>query len=111
MITWARGKSFVRAVLGRSTTTVLVSVKAMQLGLARHGGSQGTWQHLSWTGKVTGVVPSVGSRGWAVASGMGSSWLIVAFERDHSVDVDREFRRPFRFVSGAGLQKCSEILA
>src|SRR5258707_15700636 len=62
MSTRPRPKSAVAGPLPRTTTAVFVSVKVVQLGLLRHGGSDGLWQHASRVGRVTGVVPSLGSR-------------------------------------------------
>jgi hypothetical protein len=53
------------------TTKVLVSVNVMQFGPVRHGGSQGLWQHGSWVDRVTGMVPSVGSKTGVAVVDMG----------------------------------------
>src|SRR5208282_6359715 len=75
MVTTPRAKSPVAGLLTRGTVEVLISVNVVQLGPVRHGGSHGLWQHGSCVGRVTGVVPSVGSKACVVVPDMGFSFL------------------------------------
>src|ERR1700728_2189413 len=61
MVTVPRPKSPVAAEPAMGRTTVLFSVKLMQLGPVRQAGSQGLWQQGAMVGRVMGVVPSVGA--------------------------------------------------
>src|ERR1700679_2773595 len=71
MVTTPRPKSPTVGEPVTGTTKVLVSVNVMQLDPVRHGGSQGLWQHGSWVGRVTAMVPSVRSKAGVAALDMG----------------------------------------
>src|ERR1700677_1324223 len=71
MVTTPRPKSPTVGEPVIGTTKVFVSVNVMQFGPVRHGGSHGLWQHGSWMGRVTGMVPSVGSKTGVAVVDMG----------------------------------------
>src|SRR5580692_9330210 len=90
MVTVPRPKSPTLGEPAMGSSRVLVSVNVMQLGPVRQGGSHGLWQQGSWVGRVTGVVPSVGSKAGVVEAGIGV--LISLFS----------LRRSWNFGLGGG---------